>query len=314
MMLETSLDNLLSEIEDLINHNHTQSLRMENSSNWLMFRSSLDVIDDTQLAIEAFRKDELGDSLIDGFGYLQIYGLLQSLFLQQDALKNISKSLDINIELTPELMNIRKLRNDTTGHPTDRNRGEYFCFIVRSSISDSSFTYYKDRPEGDRFNEVHVDIAKLIQIQQDETSDILREVIEKLRQIEQQHKDQFKGVKMIETFPNELNWYFSKLNEAISNSKLNDTGALFVSKIRAILPRIKREIANRGILKSGDWYQGLSSEVDYPLIQLDLFFNSSENCEINEKIASIFVFFLRIKFDEMKSIAQKIDEEYSTPG
>ena len=274
-MLKTCLHTLKVEIEDLISHNRTQSELIEDSSNWLRFRSSLDVIADTQLAIEAFKIEELGDSLINGFGYLQIYGLMQSLFLQQDAVKNMAKSLSIDYELTPELKNIRSLRNDAIGHPTDRNNGQYFCFIVRSSIHDGCFTYYKDRPEGDRFNEVRVNIDELIKIQFQNISDALNDVILDLKIREQKHRDRFKGVKMIDAFPSVLNWYFSKINEAISNPKLHKIAVLNVGEIRNILPKLEKELSERGELISGNWYSELAIN-PAPNNSMILYYNNSK--------------------------------------
>jgi len=286
---------------------------MEDTTNWLKLCSSLDVVEDTQLAIESFHSDALGEELIDGFGYLQIYGLLQSLFLQQDAARNIATSLSIEFNLTPELRRIRELRNDTTGHPTDRNRGKYFCFVVRSSIYDGKFTYYKDRPKGDRFNEVHVNIRELIDIQYNEISNSLGNIIKEIRNREQIHRDQFKGEKMIEIFPNVLNWYFSKLNEAISNPMLHKLGALHVSEIKKVLVDLEKELKKRNELNGSDWFYDLSEDIEYPLSQLSFFFDSDENCEINGITASIFVFFVRHKFEEMKSIVKEIDDDYESP-
>lgn len=55
---------------------------------------------------------------------LYIYGLLQALFLQQDAANGIStallgKKIDFKQEY-PSLFEIREIRNDTVGHPTLR--------------------------------------------------------------------------------------------------------------------------------------------------------------------------------------------------
>ena len=131
---------LEQEIRDLINYTRIQSEVMKNSADWIRLCSSLDIIGDTQLAISAFNIENLGDDLMDGNDYLQVYGLLQATFLQQDAVKHISLSLGFNFNLSSHLKNIREIRNDTIGHPTNRNNGKHFCFINRSSIRKGSFT------------------------------------------------------------------------------------------------------------------------------------------------------------------------------
>ena len=66
-------------------------------------------------------------------------------------------------------------------------------------------------------------------------------------------------------------------------------------------------------LNGSEWFYDLSEDVEYPLAQLLFYFDSDENCEINGITASIFVFFVRHKFEEMKSMAKEIDEDYESP-
>ena len=302
----------MNELRDLINHYRIRSVIMENLTNWLRLCSSMDVIEDTQLAIESFQYDKLGDELIDGIGYLQIYGLMQSLFLQQDALQNIALAINHKYDLSPELRKIRELRNDTVGHPTDRNRGQYFCFIVRSSIHGRKFTYYRDRPEGDRFNQVDVDIGHLINTQYSEIESGINQIIDHIKKEENKHRELHMGEKMIEVFPPVLNWYFSKLNEAIGNPQLFKLGALHVREIKKVLTELEAALKKRDELEASDWFHERVNDVDYPLTQLAHYFSSSSECEINGITASIFVFYVRKMYDEIKSVVKEIDEEYES--
>ena len=70
--------------------------------------------------------------------YLYTYGLLQALFVQQDAVESINavitdaQRVDWHA-LFPEAYNIREMRNDVVGHPTNRNNRKVFVRLSRSA-------------------------------------------------------------------------------------------------------------------------------------------------------------------------------------
>lgn len=75
-------------IRDHINTHRYQVDLLEDSSNWNQICSSLDVIGDTMFAIGSYGASEFPKD--SGLQYIYTYGLLQSLFLQQDALRHLS--------------------------------------------------------------------------------------------------------------------------------------------------------------------------------------------------------------------------------
>lgn len=88
---------------------------------WDMVCASMDMIGDSQLAIDAFG----GSTTDDGQAYLEIYGLFQAMFLQQDALVNLTAGLKLgNLRVfdDPDMGRVRELRNKYFGHPTKRDR------------------------------------------------------------------------------------------------------------------------------------------------------------------------------------------------
>src|SRR5438552_140615 len=109
-------------IRDIINKPRKQYHLMKKLGIWFQLCSCLDVIGDTDLAIKAYTNKECGTS--KGATYLAVYGLLQALFMQQDALMNLGESLGIDdkIENYPRLKEIREIRNVSIGHPTRHNR------------------------------------------------------------------------------------------------------------------------------------------------------------------------------------------------
>ena len=59
---------------------------LENLANWKMLCSCLDAIGDTELAFVAFLKQRKTADY--GQKYLSVYGVLQAMFVQQDAVEN----------------------------------------------------------------------------------------------------------------------------------------------------------------------------------------------------------------------------------
>jgi hypothetical protein len=109
------MTDLLKKIRDLCNHPWKRELLFNDRVKWNKLWASMDAIEDTQLAIETY----LGLESFDGYngGYLYIYGLLQALNIQQDAVNNLNKTLfnatiDYKNEY-PKLFEIRENRNNS---------------------------------------------------------------------------------------------------------------------------------------------------------------------------------------------------------
>ncbi|PKP61439.1 hypothetical protein CVT91_03255 [Candidatus Atribacteria bacterium HGW-Atribacteria-1] len=83
----------LQEIRGFVNKPRKQFNLLKNHKFWNQLCSSLDVIEDSDLAIDAYLNREFSKD--DGEKYLRLYGLLQALFLQQDAVANLCESLKL---------------------------------------------------------------------------------------------------------------------------------------------------------------------------------------------------------------------------
>ena len=80
-------------IRELVNKVIIRCILWQSGVPWDQLSSCLDVIEDTELAITAYLRREFGEST-EGL-YLAVYGLLQALFVQQDAVINLCESLSI---------------------------------------------------------------------------------------------------------------------------------------------------------------------------------------------------------------------------
>jgi len=157
-----------------------------------------------------------------GFLYLEVYGLLQALYLQQDAAINLCKSLGIGqrIDNYPRLREIREIRNDSIGHPTkrDRRRGGVpmtFGFITRISLSHTSFDYQIAASDGTHeFKKAA--IPEIILDQKRYISEILGPVTRYFEEADRAYKKAFEMEKLTDLFPETLEYHLGKIYEGIS--------------------------------------------------------------------------------------------------
>jgi len=118
-----------------INTHRYQSVLLEDTDSWNQICSSLDVIGDTVCSIESYYSQPFPDEI--GMQYIVIYGILQALFIQQDALRHLSEAFEIEYQANPILKAIREKRNAAIGHPTKQNRGGE-CYYNHVSSSSST--------------------------------------------------------------------------------------------------------------------------------------------------------------------------------
>ena len=91
--------------------------------------SALHHIDKTERMLDAFLQGEAPAS--DGDGWLRIFGVMQALVVEQDAVAHLVKDLEVGDEIALEWKH-RELRRGAVGHPVQRKDG------IRSHITSGS--------------------------------------------------------------------------------------------------------------------------------------------------------------------------------
>ena len=88
------------------------------------------------------RINDWTDTSFFGENYLRVYGLLQAIFLQQDAIRCLHDQF-VGASLEPQLnwKEIRELRNLSSGHPLEKSdrSGTRRTMISRITIVDQGF-------------------------------------------------------------------------------------------------------------------------------------------------------------------------------
>lgn len=306
------IENIFEEIREICNHPWKRELLFQDKIIWNRLWASLDVIEDSQIAIDDY--SNLSEFNSNEKGYLYVYGILQALNLQQDALVNLNKALfeqDINFkEEYPELYNIRENRNNSIGHPTDRRNGSSFHHIGRHSIKKQGFTmisYFPKTGEEDKIEDVN--ILSCIKTQNELLKEILSHTMEKLKSDFESHKGKFKNDQLIDLIHPSIGYNFSKLYENINRDY--ELVQINFNSIFETYNSIKQGIIER--------YSSLSalSGIELTTETLDYLFARLKRDLIENKIEDkmelhIFIDALKSHFDELKSMIKEIDEEFSS--
>ena len=95
----TRIQDLEDQIRELVNAPRKHRAVSEDSAAYHKLCSCLDVIGDAELAFLAY--EEVSDDPRPGSSYILVYGFLQALVLQQDAVRNLYDALGLVIERDP---------------------------------------------------------------------------------------------------------------------------------------------------------------------------------------------------------------------
>lgn len=273
---------------------------------WNQLCASLYAIVDAQSAIDAYTELEY-PSDVKG-KYLYTYGLLQALFLQQDAAKGISSSLlnkNINFRKEyPALYKIREIRNDATGHPTGRNHKDdcnlSYVQITQISMHKDGFRYaiYKDT-NNFKFEEEHVDLRKCIDEQSKSMQAILAEICDLLDEEWRKHLEKFKDEKMVDIFKG-LNYAKTKVLE---DDYLAEAG---LEEARNMVECCKSALNER----YGDWRNIDCFRFEIEDIEEIFSLLGDVDIAINSRVDHYLSELMFIKMAELEECAKEIDEKF----
>ena len=171
-----NLEPLIDEVRDIIDKWEGSHAVLEDRRTRMQLCSCLDVIKDTALCLNAFRTTNIGE-LDVGSKYMYVYGSLQALVLQQDAVKHFTCALGKTYPYHPRLKEIRDIRNHSVGHPTDEGPGRTFNLITRDSIGNLGFELGTTYADGSPNQSKCVNLPHLIEAQRNIFAPVLLDVI-----------------------------------------------------------------------------------------------------------------------------------------
>ena len=299
---------LTDSIRQYINNPRIQYALLKKLGLWLQLCSSLDVIGDAELAIDAYASGEGGQS--DGDRYLSLYGLLQAIVLQQDAVQDICEALDIKVDLSdyPKRTQIREIRHAAAGHPTKRRGQPRSHFIARATMSLGGFELLTAYDDG-RSKMEPVSVSELIKDQREYVTKILSTVVEDLERRDTAHKEKFKLEKLSAIFDN-LGHPFEKLASACDGREYRPLGLYGLDSVQKALGDFREALVRRGLeIETYDSVKYLFERLDYPLLQLRAYLEESvaEN-PVDQPTAYIFAWYVIEHSKRLSDIARAIDE------
>ncbi len=307
------LADVFREIRDFVNAPRRQYAIMQDRRAWFQLCASMDLVEDSQLAIDAY-PGATSDS--DGALYLAVYGLLQAFFLQQDAVAHLGKAHGIPISEDQELKAVREARNDIVGHPTMRRgkkkKKEAFTThsISRWSLSTDAIEVYSSDEQASSLYQRRFRISELIEEQRQGIVRALSAIQSELARREREHVAIFSGQPLTAIFPQTLGYTFSKIAEGIRTAGLHGLARGNLETVTSILASFRDALAQRGELPANEHLEYDLAQLDYPLERLARYLDDPEGDLLSEADAEIYRFYIERKFDDLIAIAKEIDEAY----
>lgn len=308
-------------IRDFVTQRRVQDKLLENRPLYLQLCSCMDTVSDTQQAID-FYKAKIDDKATGtGELYLQMYGLLQSIFVQQDASIDMANSLGIadDIKNYTVLTKIRNIRSRSVGHPTNYRNGQSFNTIVQHSLNKKSFEIFSYDSSGTHSASV-IQILDILKNQETYIGEILTKIFNEINKKDSEHKLKFKNMKISECFTKPDVFYCcEKMIEALITSKeysVPQLGKYGIEGIKSALDNFQNKLAERGVKIAT--YPGIKivfNDCKYPVEKLITYFSDligDRPTAIDNKTAEIFAEYVRGKVHELFGMAKEIDEEYSS--
>jgi hypothetical protein len=296
-------------IRDLVNHPWKLQRLLDDRIKWNKLCASMDVIGDTQIAINSYFS--LPGFKAENGGYLFLYGLLQAFFLQQDAINHLSEALfdkAINWKAEyPDIYLVRELRNDSIGHPTKRGKDESFHFIARYSVSKGHFRLMSHYSKTNKSEFNDIDINELRARQENSVIKILDTVIELMEKEYSDHKQKFANSKLSELIPGTMSYSIGKVYEGIYNDY--PLAEMNFSEIKRTIDAVKNEIIKRyGKLSALQGLNDVVRRIDYILLKVDSWIKNKQL--LNNDDAEVFLDSFSDRFKELEEMLHEIDKEF----
>ena len=308
--MEKELFELVRKIRLHINEIQKQALLMEKIEKWFRITSALDVIEDTACAIEYYRTQPYPAEL--GGKYLYTYGLLQALFVQQDAVESIHAVIfDVDkIEWKEEYPNAyaaRELRNDVVGHPTSRYKDKEFIHLAQCSLSKNHFWYMKSIAKTKTIEQVDVDVNNTIENVLKCNKEVLEKVVEEMDKEFRSYIESHRDRKMVKIF-NNLGYAKEKV---LLDAHMKKAG--YDSTKRMVEECEKELVLRYGAVENADSFNYLLKEIHelYKLLDEGLSSVPGDFSSGMEKYLQQCLFY---KLEELKGYCEETDGYFENYG
>ena len=317
-MKKNNIKSKIDELNDFLNSSicyKQNTWNKRNNGNWNKLWSAFDNIRYSQSAIDEYNKNTDNKKL-------NIYGILQALFVQQNAIKHLEESIEINplnFKKYHDLSNIREIRNEIAGHPseTKKNRnkssykkGEITYTSLNPNVKDAILEYFTWTNNGHIKKQVN--LIEIINKQKKVLKLEINRILEKIKSDEDKHKEKFKK-KSLEASLSQSRYLIQKLWPFETNREYSQI--CFKSLIE-MYNEFKKEVMERYNIKdldNGVQIPGVIEEikkVDKRIAKLIKMIPM--NNDIDTLDLEVYVESLDNSFSELRKMAIEIDKEFNT--
>lgn len=304
------IGSLEATVREHINTTRYQNDLISNLDNWNQICCSLDTIGDTSCSISAYVEAEYPSKT--GLKYIYTYGLLQALYIQQEAISHLSEAFEIKYQRSEKLKQIRLLRNAAIGHPTKQNRTPdrhtYHNYISRITLSKQGFTLMQSYDQG-RTKFLDIELYPIINDQLDEIRSEYETIAKKLKEADKMHKEKYKANLLIDIFHSGMGYSFEKIAQGIysPNSSNTQFGLSMLRSVKKTYLKFEAALKERGDIDSYKQYD--LDEYKHALSKLEAYLDGGEH-GMSKSDAHIYHFYIKEQHKHFEQIAKEIDADY----
>lgn len=304
----SKLGSLEDSVRDHINTHRYQQELISDLDRWNQICSSLDTFGDTLIAINDYINSDYPEKT--GLKYIQTYGVLQAMFIQQDAMSNLAEAFKLSYEISERLKSIRAIRNASIGHPS-KNRVKktvYFNYISRITLEKYGFTLIRSFDKGnDEF--VEVNLLELIREQLEEITKTYSLLNEFLIDADKKHREKYMENPLVDIFHSSMSYLFQKVGQGIfspSNSN-RSFGQEMLNSINETYDKFVEELKERNEFNEDIKFSLI--EYFHAINKLKNYLKGSAN-DLTELDARIYLYYLKENHKHFVEIAEEIDKQY----
>lgn len=311
MTIQEKCNKLNNDIHNPLFYNN-YLLKIPGVYNYEKVFTSLDVIEDCQDAIDEFNK--IPEKNIQTRSTLYIYGVLQSIYCQQDGLFNLYNTITEakfkGVYTLFEKYNYKKesreVRNDIAGHPSNRNNGKEFYFIAKGQNSKYKFSYGGYTPN---FRLVNVDLKQFIEEQKSFTETILNDIETHVAKSIVQHKNKYKKIKLV-SLADGIQRAIQLISRGIHDKTRCFQAEIGINQFTETLTQLTTELNFRYNNHFSDSISEIFRLQNHSLERIKELFDNDKL--LNNQDAEIFLDSLDNQTRELLDILKEIDTEFET--
>lgn len=314
---QNRIQDLIEKLRDQLHEPRKQYELLQDRNHWIQLWVCVDTIADINEMLNEYSKIKKFDS--PNHGRIMLYGILQGMYIQQDALENLlwifykdnkKSKKDRKIYWDKDYQDvwkIREARDSFAGHPTDDGKG--YHLIQPNYIDVTGFSVWSEFKKGD-FKQEYIPLKKLLRQQQIAICNILDNLIKEIEYSEMKHKKKFTNESLLTIIKN-VDYGLSKLNESIfsDNYGISEFAKVTFETVKEMYQKFINGIINRyGSIEAIDHFEDLKRKIDYDIEKINSFLDNNQMFMNPE--AEVFSDHLKMLFMKLSNLAKEIDEEF----